>query len=747
MGRRLSVLDEEEASFTIEDVKDLHQQVALLSLRNEELENERNNAFHNTEIWKRQVEEQSKIIGERDTAIEKLLSDNLKMKKEFDKEGDSYRNLRQKYEELKRQYEEERKRTDRWHASMTEAKSNKLDDLQREMNQLKARNDQLTLAESSQGENMKLVIRGLNEKLRATEIEYAQAGKTIERLEKQYHDDSCTVESQKIKHLIAENEAQTMELRGLKRQLWDARESPATIRDLRRALELSNDQIWTLRREKEEIVESVRSELKAAEDMHRQLDQVLQRMEAGEQSRMDRSLDIRQEERVGELEAEITLLNSQLESASFSTILKNEDTGIVTTECSGDLSNKLLESQGSLLQYSVDKIKSLQIALAGMGNELQAVRDESGAEKKRLDLQLTNYEQTVEGQKDKIRALESQLNEAKEAREASEAAIIKMYEGQMAEKDGTILQLRQDLAAFRNRRAEEISKLTGELKDYHARFTAIHDDYGQQLQGKEQHIYALEHTLHSQEQTLDNMRGEMDQLQKNMQLNVTKRRAEVDELQEELIVLRTEMSRKDKELISQQMLLTETELKHRNEVLNLKESITELESEAPFLKTKSNEENDQRIIVVKQRLDHLKSRNSDLNEENRRLGQRLEKSIIKIQKLENQAIEGRDAQTECDILRKQVAELQETLEKTYVSGISLSQVLSSKPSRSTNADRSSRPLRQRTKAINTPIRRLFGRNQPSSATRSVMIDDENEPGPLPRPRARSSGQDERRMYV
>jgi hypothetical protein len=696
-------------------------------------------------------------------AIAKLVNENLKMENDLEGARESYAKLLGVHEDLKMQTDEERQQQAIRHSNLMKVQSGKIDDLQHRVNHLESCNAQLSSAHVRQGENLKETIKRLNEELTSKVNENAIATRTIERLEKQLQEANVSSQSIEIKRLTAENRVQSSELLDLKRQLRNSMDSSRGIHEVQQALAASNIRIRFLEQEKSEVIESARSELQVAGDMHRQLEQVLQEMEAQGSYLTGTKSNDQNDERIGELEAEVKALKKELSSKlALSKDVKvtlPQDSSLTSSEPK-EVSNgsdsrsrsQLVENQDDTRRHdSGSKIQGLQQSQLNAENEYNNLDESIAAEGSVLESTLQSTKQTVDVRTGQVTSqqtntdarcnqatngmsneISNALDEARKSLEVSEKSIIKTYEDRLAQKEVTIRELQQDLAAVRNHRVQEVSELNRELGVFRSKFAEIHKDYDQQLKTKDQHAYALEHALHSQEQILDAMRTEMNQLQQSMQDTTAKRRGEVEELQEEVIALRTEMSRREKERTNLQMQLKEMELQHKAEVLKLKEVVSDLEGELPLIKTISNIENDQRIRMVRERLDQLKHRNAELKEENRCLGERLEKNIIKIHGLETEASEANDAKIECEILRKKVAELQETLGSVHGRGppFSLKKNADSDSGTevsSTALDRSGRPELRRARTMNTPIRRFFGKGRSSSATRTAMIDDETDP--------------------
>ena len=791
LGMRLTLSDGEEDFQSVDDLKCLKQQVRILTLRAEDLEAGKKNALHNTTIWQRRVEEESRIAKERDMAIAKLLTENLKMKDSLEEVREAYAELKSAHEDLKKRNEEERQETATWHQSMGKVEKGKIDELQRQVGRLKAGNLQLSSAHLCQIEDLKGTIHNLNNELRVKEEKYRIATRTIDRLERQCEEATATNKNIELKRLISENRMQAAEMAELKQQIQRSLDSSGEIRDLKEALAVSNQRIRFLEQEKITVVESIRSELQAADDMHRQLDQVLHEMESERRVPGDQSND-HYETRIAELEAEVKALTNELASKLAMSKDVEEDKDLSHDRCLPQpgtmvdcttLHNKMPEHPVSHLhqQESISTIETLQEALVNTEKKLNDLQESSASERRMFESKLQSWEQALELKNSQILTLETQLatrtdqarreddddvcpttgpTSSDKTRDTSESSGIdeKTYESRLAEKDVAIRELHQDLAAVRNKRSEEVSELNRELGIFRTKFSEIHDDYDEQLKKKDQHIKAIEHALHGQEQVLDAMRTEMNQLQKSMQNSTTKRRGEVEELEGEILALRTQLSSREKVVTSLRMQLKESDLRHKSEVLKLRDEISGLESELPYIHTISSSENDERMTMVKERLDQLKKRNTEMKEENRSLSERLEKNIVKIQFLENVAREADDAKMQCDTLRKQVADLQEKIESSHVHGRGSSSSSWIKkapgPESDTRASRSANRSPQKNRGITRtmtsgpPVLRFLAGGRSSSASRAVVVaDDTSMEPPVVVSTGTGNSQQERRMYV
>jgi chromosome segregation ATPase len=262
--------------------------------------------------------------------------------------------------------------------------------------------------------------------------------------------------------------------------------------------------------------------------------------------------------------------------------------------------------------------------------------------------------------------LKSMLEKAQQAREASEKSIVEAYEKRISalnfEKDITIDELRGELTATRGHKSEEADAMARQLKSMQSDNDTLREQFDVELHAKNQQIYALEHTLHAQEQIVQNMRAEMDQLQSGMEHATEKRRGEVEDLQQELMQLEGRALKQEREITAMKMQQEEMKLEHKAEVVRLKEALANMEKEGPLAKTMASLQNDDRMLQVRERLEQLKARNTALQEENLKLGGRLERKVIEIKSLEFEKSRAEELEHENNSLRRQVQELGSILE-------------------------------------------------------------------------------------
>jgi predicted nuclease with TOPRIM domain len=91
--------------------------------------------------------------------------------------------------------------------------------------------------------------------------------------------------------------------------------------------------------------------------------------------------------------------------------------------------------------------------------------------------------------------------------------------------------------------------------------------------------------------------------------------------------------------------------------------IVTMEKESPLAKTVAELQNDDRMLEVRERLEQLKARNTTLQEENLKLGGRLERAVIEIQSFEVEKEHAEEMESENTTLRRQMKELETILSR------------------------------------------------------------------------------------
>jgi len=219
------------------------------------------------------------------------------------------------------------------------------------------------------------------------------------------------------------------------------------------------------------------------------------------------------------------------------------------------------------------------------------------------------------------------LEAADEAREASEKSIVDSYERKISllklDKDVTIDNLRKELVQEKEGSEKVVLEASTKVQSYEAELNELREEMAAQLEQRETRIFALESTLDAQEQLVQNMRVEMDHLQGSMENAASGRREEVDEMQQELLDLTSTNSKQEREIKSLEMQLEQEKASHQIEVVKLTENVTQLEAK---ISHSDDLEMESRLQTVKERLEKLSWRNNALKEENAALKDRLLKA-------------------------------------------------------------------------------------------------------------------------
>ena len=202
------------------------------------------------------------------------------------------------------------------------------------------------------------------------------------------------------------------------------------------------------------------------------------------------------------------------------------------------------------------------------------------------------------------------------------------------------------------------------LKEMEMENGGLREQFEVEMQAKNQQIYALEHTLHAQEQIVDTMRSEMDQIQSGMEHATRARRNEVEEMQQEVMQVEGRAMKQEREIVALKMQLEERKLEHKADVVKLKDALAKaMEEDSPLMQRISDLQSSDRMLQVRERLEHLKAKNTGLQEENLVLGGRLERAAIQIKAFELEKEQAREIEEENMKLRNQLKEYEHLLSR------------------------------------------------------------------------------------
>ncbi|KAL3925616.1 MAG: hypothetical protein SGILL_000290 [Bacillariaceae sp.] len=348
------------------------------------------------------------------------------------------------------------------------------------------------------------------------------------------------------------------------------------------------------------------------------------------------------------------------------------------TEKSDDLEEKvdsLSKAQDSLYQENETLSKeneSLKVTVGELKEKNEMMASKTTDMSKDIEQLKAELESLSQGESI-VDEYKLKLEQAGRAREASEKSIVETYEKQLSAlsstKDDEVDELRKSLTESRGKSSEDMGDMSMQLKALEEENNGLREHLELELQAKDQQIFALEHTLHAQEQTVDSMRAEMDQLQSSMEHATKSRRGEVEEMQQEVMDVEARAMKQEREIIALKMQLEESKLAHKAEAVKLKEALSAaMENNSPLKKTLSDLHESDRMLEVRERLEQLKARNTALQEENLKLGGRLERAAIQINAFELEKQHSEEVEGENKNLRHQLKEYEQLLTKSAKRG-------------------------------------------------------------------------------
>jgi len=449
----------------------------------------------------------------------------------------------------------------------------------------------------------------------------------------------------------------------------------AEIDELKEANEVQRDELRLLRRTArkyetvaERISEAEREEVLAKKDMEefktmsddlaRDKTALLKELEEAKSSKTDDSNNNSEElealrestsQKIAELEAELKAREVIIAERAALVVTNNVDE--MEVEALKEEKNNLernLSSQSAAVDSARKTIRELEQMLA------QKTAEEAGAheeEKEELLGEIESLSTEVEKLKDQLAHMEEErhliadfkekLEQADEAREYSEKTIVDTYERKFKllnlDKDVTIDKLRKELVEDKEVNAEEQELMYNKIQEYEMTIKELKEEMLAQLEQRETKIYALEHTLHAQEQLVGNMRSEMDHLQGSMETTAVGRREEIEDMQQELVAHTKRAASQEREITSLRMQTEEMNLEHQAEVAKLNENIASMENTVDSADHRSamDIQMDVRVREVKDRLEKLKWRNQSIQDENKTLRGLLERAQQEIMKERN----------------------------------------------------------------------------------------------------------------
>lgn len=647
-------------------------------------------------LLQRDLEDSVDKVKERDEAIESLVGQSmtqdahikdLKLRiSQLMKEVESLRSQRSRYDDhaLKSEIRRLQQETEMFAGQIIEQdeelqnlkrsvmrRDEQLFSLKRELSEVKA-NGVSSSTRDSEMDSLRVELSRVTAELQARDVQIVEVKGQLEQAKqnKTGEEDSDDViqlkaELDELREANAENRS---ELRDLRKQLWDAKQSAGETNDLK--LELAQakyalEEFKRLHAQSSGNGDDNSDAAKLGGELQSKLEAV------------ERSANVMSEEQTAAFKAEIETLRNEIEAKNaelqkMQGTIAERDAALEHAEMLKlKLVTELTDTKDMLQTLKDDDTKTLESVkldkerenLLKEKAELLAVRDDLAFEVEELKKKNAAFEEAQKKQGE----LELQLEKAKQAREASEKSIVDAYEKRLSaahmEKDTVIEELRNDLAESRGQISQEANDMAMQLSSLQEENAGLREQFEVELQAKNQQIYALEHTLHAQEQIVESMRAEMDQLQSGMNHANEKRRGEVEDLQQELMQLEGRSLKQDREITALKMQLEESKLEHKAEVVRLKDVIANMETN-PLAKTMADLQHDDRMLEVRERLEQLKARNTKLQEENLKLGGRLERKVIEVKSLEFEKDRAEEMEQENDTLRRQVKELQSILESS-----------------------------------------------------------------------------------
>ena len=102
-------------------------------------------------------------------------------------------------------------------------------------------------------------------------------------------------------------------------------------------------------------------------------------------------------------------------------------------------------------------------------------------------------------------------------------------------------------------------------------------------------------------------------------------------MQQEVMQVEAKAMKQEREIVTLKMQLQERKLEHKADIAKLKDALSKaMDQDSPLKKTISDLKNNDRMLEVRERLEQLKAKNTALQEENLKLGGRLERAAIQI---------------------------------------------------------------------------------------------------------------------
>lgn len=229
---------------------------------------------------------------------------------------------------------------------------------------------------------------------------------------------------------------------------------------------------------------------------------------------------------------------------------------------------------------------------------------------------------------------------------------------------GVIDDLKRQLEQAKAMTSEDMLSMAKKLEELTNENFGLGQQFETELEGKNQQIYTLEKTIHSQKQLVHNLRKQMDQFQEGMKQASDIRRGESEDLQQEFIQMQYKTKTQEREIMNLKMHMEENSREYKEQVRKLKGMLNQ---ESTISRTMADLEQDDRMLEVRERLEKLKTQNTSLQEENIKLGGRLERASIEISSFASEREHVGKVEQENQSLRRQLKELERVLEQSKTS--------------------------------------------------------------------------------
>lgn len=389
------------------------------------------------------------------------------------------------------------------------------------------------------------------------------------------------------------------------------------LRQKDRQLEECNEQTMNLQSD----LRKVRKQLYELQSQHE---------EALQEERRNAQMQLSETKRTLEDKFQTQLQQVQ---ASNDTLVETLRTRIVqlTTHTQSNSDQNQLIANLSELTTAKRTIQELENLLAQTQSDRDGQWEE---EKEELLSEIDQYARQLQQSQETIERLQQdativtefkgKLERADEDREVSERTIVNNYERKLSQLqlDHKIVlnKLRQELSNEKKAHAQEMETLSTRLQEHQVQHCHLQQELTTKDKEKDVKLFQLEATVSAQDRLLDDMKREMDQLQKGLEGTAARKRIDIDELSTELI----ESERKVKEL---RLQVEQQRESHASRVGQLEAKIRHLES-LPSQQEATNKEIQKRVHEVKDRLEQLERANKILKTENETMADRLEEAEV-----------------------------------------------------------------------------------------------------------------------